>query len=240
MTTPTTPITGFGPDAVAAPDRRTLGRDQFLTLLVAQLRNQDPLSPLQPHEFAAQLAQFSSVEQLTQLNDAVALQNQATQMSAWLNQTAFSAALLGRQVVAEGNGVVIPTSGSASVLVDVGPGGGQATVRLLDEQGREVASRDLGTVGSGRQTLALPADLPPGTYTYEVTVTGPSGAEVAVTTYVTGVVDAVFFRDDGIVLRVGGVEVPLAGLAEIQPGPAGTTGAAGLGALRPFSPAWKD
>ena len=56
---------------VAGPSS-VLGKDEFLQLLVAQLRHQDPLSPMEGAEFAAQLAQFSSVEQLVSANDTLA------------------------------------------------------------------------------------------------------------------------------------------------------------------------
>ena len=68
----TTQIASATQRATGNPD---LGRDEFLQLLVAQLRNQDPTSPQEGHEFAAQLAQFSTVEQLTQLNATVAAQD---------------------------------------------------------------------------------------------------------------------------------------------------------------------
>lgn len=221
-------ITAVTPDASvvastppAAPRSTALGKNEFLRLLVTQLRNQDPLSPLQPHEFAAQLAQFASVEQLTQLNEGLASQLQAVQLDTLIGKTALGAALLGRTVVASDNQVEIPATGSAEIRVEIA-GPGQASLRLLDTSGTAVAVRDLGAVAAGRQTLTLPADLPPGSYRYELTVTAADGSAVPVTPYTAGPVTGVFFRDGQIVLRLGGLEVSLDTLAEIEPAPSST------------------
>ena len=217
-----------------AVDRRSLGKDQFLNLLVTQLKNQDPLSPLQAHEFAAQLAQFSSVEQLTQLNDAMAQQQQSLVLSTLLSKTSFSAALLGRQIVAVGDRVAIPADGAGRVRVEIGGAGGVATLHLRDASGNLVATRDLGPLPPGRQTLTLPSNLPQGTWTYDVTVKGADGKEVPATTYTMGVVDGVSFQDGRIVLRIGAIEIPLDDLAEVEPAATAAAPAASAGAGRPI------
>jgi flagellar basal-body rod modification protein FlgD len=71
--------------------RNTLGKDDFLRLLVVQLENQDPTSPLNDQEFIAQMAQFSALEQMTEMNRT--LSNIVT--NAKIN---LSYSLLGRQV----------------------------------------------------------------------------------------------------------------------------------------------
>jgi flagellar basal-body rod modification protein FlgD len=213
----TTAIGTYTGSASGTSSRTELDRDAFLRLLVTQLRHQDPLSPLQPHEFAAQLAQFSTVEQLTQVNEGLQQQLGVSQLVALLGKTSFSAALIGRYVVAEGNQVTIPASGQGQIRIEVGTGGGRGTLRLLDASGNEVATRDLGTLQGGRQTVALPADLPPGTYHYEVKVTGANDAVVPVTTYTSGSVSGVYFKDGQIVLRIGSMEVAVDALVEIEP-----------------------
>ncbi len=223
MITPTTSTSTPSTLTQAAQRSTALGKDDFLKLLVTQLRNQDPLSPLQPHEFAAQLAQFTSVEQLTQLNDGLTAQTQATQLAAMLSKTNFSAALLGRHVTAAGNQVEVPASGGASIRVDVSGTGGHAKLHLRDALGAELAVRDLGSIAPGLQDLALPQDIPPGTYSYELEVTGSDGKAAAVTSYVSGVVDKVFFKDGQIMLRIGTIEVPIDSVSEIEIGSSTST-----------------
>ena len=76
---------------------QALGKDEFFKMLIAQLKNQDPLNPLDGTAFSAQLAQFSSLEQLTNLNAALTAQNQ--NFASLLN--AQSVNLIGKEVTAE-------------------------------------------------------------------------------------------------------------------------------------------
>jgi flagellar basal-body rod modification protein FlgD len=211
--------------SAASANRTSLAKNDFLMLLVTQLKNQDPLSPLQPHEFAAQLAQFTSVEQLQELNAGVARQEESLAMATLLSKTSFSAALLGRKVVAAGDRVVIPASGSTQVKVEIGGAGGRAKLRLFDTSGREVATRELGALPPGRQTLTLPGDLSAGTYRYQIEVKGADDKAVNVTTYTTGIVDGISFLDGRIVLKIGTLEIALDDLAEIEPGATAATAA---------------
>lgn len=63
--------------AAARKPTDTLGKDQFLSILVTQLRNQDPMQPMQDKEFIAQMAQFTSVEQLMNMSGELALMRQS-------------------------------------------------------------------------------------------------------------------------------------------------------------------
>lgn len=198
-----------------------LGKNEFLTLLVAQLKNQDPLSPLQPHEFAAQLAQFTSVEQLTALNDAVATQSEMSQLVALLGKTTFGTSLIGKQVLAVDDQVSVSAAEQAQVKVEVGANGGAATLTLKDKTGRVVATRDLGNLPPGLQTLKLPADLPPGNYHYSIEVKGPGDTVVPVQTYTSGIVKGLVLKDGALMLQVGDLEVPLDYVTEIVSAPTG-------------------
>jgi flagellar basal-body rod modification protein FlgD len=205
-----------GPTApVQTPTTKaTMDKDDFLKLFVTQLRNQDPTSPLQPYELASQLAQFTSVEQLTNLNASLTKQLDAIAGSTLATQSSLGSSLIGRQVVTAGNQVTVPASGSGSVMIETAAQG-TGTLSLQDDAGNELASVLLGEVGAGRQTLTLPTGIPAGTYRYAVSVKGPAGSDIKVTTYTTGVVTGLEFQDGKPMLRLGNLSIPLDSLVEV-------------------------
>ena len=83
--------TGAAPDKLARVPMKTLGQDEFLQLLVVQMRNQDPLKPVSDTEFIAQMAQFSNLEQTKAMSSDIAKLRQSTAF----NQ---ATALMGKQV----------------------------------------------------------------------------------------------------------------------------------------------
>ena len=87
------PLTG-----AKGPSESQLGKDSFMRLLVNQLKNQDPLAPAQNEEMLAQLAQFSSLEQMTELNDNIVGLAVLQQSNALMSQLTSSSALIGQNV----------------------------------------------------------------------------------------------------------------------------------------------
>ncbi len=209
---PTSALNTPGPGGI-------LGKDEFLTLLVAQMRHQDPLSPMKGEELAVQLATFSSVEQLINLNQTMSNQEgmQLAIIEALNGSSALSA--IGKNVVALGNGVVIPEEGAPAPLqFVVGGQGGAATLRLFDSTGSEVYSQELGFAAAGRRSMEIGEmveDLPPGHYTYSVEVVDEKGDAVPVQTFTTGRVDGVRYGGSGPVLTSGQFEIPIGGIVEI-------------------------
>lgn len=209
---PTSALTMQGPGGV-------LGKDEFLKLLVAQMRHQDPLSPMKGEELAVQLAQFSSVEQLMNLNATMSAQQGLNGAIVEALNGNSAVAVIGKDVVALGDKLVIQEDAPPPNLVfSVGGAGGSAVLRVLDANGKVVASQDLGFVSGGRQSVTPGAEiseLEPGVYTYEVEVLDDSGAKVPVQTFSTGRVDGVRYGASGPVLTVGPLEIPLNAIAEI-------------------------
>ena len=196
-----------------------LGKDQFLKLLIAQLKNQDPMSPLQGDQMASQLAQFSSLEQLQQIN--ANLTGQQTSSSTLLGAVQSSAAIntIGHTVVAIGNQLQVGgANGATSVEATFGSAATKATLHIFNASGSEVGSQSLGSVGAGKQTFNLgkmTEKLAPGTYTYTIDATDGSGAAVAVQTYTTARIDGVSSGQNGLVLTAGGITIPYGSIVRI-------------------------
>jgi flagellar basal-body rod modification protein FlgD len=204
--------------AGALPSNASMGQDDFLKLLVAQMQNQDPTNPMQAQDLAAQLAQFSSLNQLVDINSTLSSQSTASQGIADAVNMNTATATLGRTVTATGNQVAITNGTAPTITADIGGSGGTATVTLLDANGNQVDSESLGGVNGGRQTLTLgpsAAGLTSGAYTYNLTVTDASGNPVSVTTYTVGRIDSLQATANGPVLTAGPLSIPFGSVVGI-------------------------
>lgn len=195
-----------------------MGKDQFVKLLVTEMQNQDPLNPMDGMQFASQLAQFSSVEQLQQLNSK--LDEEATNQLSMLSAVNGSVAVstFGREIVAVGNQLDVDGVKTPEAMFDSPVGGGMAKIHIYNAAGREVATVDAGKVDGGVQTVNLSRatkDLPEGTYTYDVDLTDEAGDVTNPTTYMKGRVDGIHYTPDGPVLTAGGLSIPFGAILKI-------------------------
>ena len=191
-----------------------LGQDTFLKLLTTQMMNQDPLSPMDNQQFLAQLASFSSVEQLVGLRSSI----DAVNMGITSMNNASMANLLGADVVAYGDGVHVPESGDLTLHYDASTAATSSQVTVYDENGRIVDSFDAGPLKDGEGEITWDAigtngsRLPEGNYTFSISATDSSGAAVDVQTMVVGTIDEMDFSSgfprpmvDGVPVNLGDV-----------------------------------
>jgi len=139
------------PSTTAKTD--TSGADRFLTLLVAQMKNQDPLNPLDNAQVTSQLAQINTVSGINQLNASV------TGLSAQYlqQQTMQAVSLVGRDVVVPGNRVAITSdTGTGGFTLD-GPAD-RVQLQVYDATGDSVGNLELGAAASGQHGFSWPAD----------------------------------------------------------------------------------
>ena len=222
----TTPVTNTGTAAPKSTDtgslagKAVLGKDDFLRILVTQLRNQDPLNPMEGTEFATQLAQFSSVEQLIQMGEAMTASTAATTELKLTAQTTLGATMVGRDVLLEGSKVTVDGDNPSRVTFDLGANAAEVTVRILDAKGKAVLTQDVGSLASGRRTVTLDTDkLADGTYSYDVVAKDAAAKAVTATPFTRGRVDGMAFSGGTISLRVNGTLVPMLDVIEVLAAP---------------------
>ena len=200
-----------------------LGRDDFLNLLVTQLQYQDPLNPMDSADFTAQLAQFSSLEQLTNMNEQ--LEALVTAQSNLNNSQAVS--YIGRTVLAEGNATFITDGDAEPLQIELEESAAEVYVGIYDDTGDLVSTLSTDAMAAGRGTIEWDGTdmdgnaLPDGDYWFEVTAVDSSGDEVEVSTLSSGQVSGVSFGDDGEAsLVVKGQSVSLDAIIEVIQGEA--------------------
>lgn len=204
-----------------ARDRQAMGKDQFLTLLVAQLKHQDPLAPMENQEFTSQMAQFSTVEQLFSVNDnLIALQ----QISASVNNTQ-ALTLIGKEIEAVGDSVHISGGRASSISFTLPSPADRVRVHILSPSGDVVRTIERGGMGTGNHDIDwdgrsyLGDALPDGLYTYSIDAITASGESIEADTYMRGIVEAISMEDGITYAIVGDKKIMMSDISEIrQPG----------------------
>jgi flagellar basal-body rod modification protein FlgD len=213
--TATTGTTGPATTAIKGKGKDVVDQAEFMKLLVTQLQNQDPLNPLDSANFSAQLAQFSSLEQLTQINQKLGAQSEG-------KVGRFEAVgFIGREVTGASLGIAVE-GGVATTLDYTLTQTGTVQAKIVNSNGQQVADVVLGSQGAGDYTLDLSKipdapKLDDGTYAVVVTQANPAGgAATPIDTYVTGRVTGVDLTHDTPVLLLGRRRLVLADVMEIK------------------------
>lgn len=189
--------------------RLTEDFDTFLTILTTQLQNQDPLSPLDTHEFTNQLVLFAGVEQQVSQTDLmkemIALEN--------AGQTTGAVSYLGTKVETEGSTFALEDDG-AELAYTLPTTASTAVIQIFDAQNTLVYMNNVPT-SSGKHAVQWDGtDLNgnpvlPGTYTFTVSAVDGNDATLDIPLSSTGTVTGVSFADGETVLDIGGIQVPL-------------------------------
>ncbi|MCK5126320.1 MAG: hypothetical protein KAR42_08685 [candidate division Zixibacteria bacterium] len=208
----------------AAPPKKEMGKDEFLQLLVAQLAHQDPTEPMKNEAFVAQLAQFSSLEQMENMNQSL------TDSLNWdylLSQTisnTMATSLIGRTVRADSSQVYLETAGAADIAVNLDRTTSEMTINIKDSNGnvvRSITERGMdkgdhvinwdGTDDSGVQVVS-------GMYTIEITALDGNGNKFTPSQFMEGKVKGIIYKDGYALLSINGQNIPLAAVNEVNEG----------------------
>jgi flagellar basal-body rod modification protein FlgD len=195
-----------------------LGQADFLLMMTQQLKNQDPVNPMDNGAFLAQLAQISTVQGLGELN------KKADQFlgSTSTDQALRGAALIGRQVEVPGNALTLGADGDASASINV-TGKGPVSVVVQDANGVPVRTLSLPAGASGSQQLRWDGRddagnrLPAGSYAFAASQVGGDGKPVTLDGTSNVTVESVSLGKDGVTLNLpGGQTVQLSQVQRIS------------------------
>jgi len=204
----------YGSESEPNVDVSQLGKNDFLKLLIAQLKNQDPLSPADNTEFIAQLAQFSTLEQMTLINA-----NLAKSLESNINMTeAVSNAMIinyfGKYVAAETDSFMCDGKSPVELQFDLDSAASWGKLEITDESGNVIRSVSLDAMEDGANFLEwdgitnMGVKAKSGVYKYSVELYDVLGNEVGVSQMVSGVVEGISYRNGVTQLNIGGVLVP--------------------------------
>jgi len=206
---------GFG--VPAATKKTELGQEDFLSLMMTQLKNQDPFKPLDSGEFLGQIAQFGTVSGLQ------GLQTKFDDLSSSLvsNQALQAAALVGKDALVESSKAPLFPGGVVDGALDVPAATSGATVEIRDATNQVVAHLELGAQPAGLARFEWDGitdsgkQAPPGVYNMVGSYFAGTKSTAA-TTLVYAPVASVVLGKDGFTVDVAGVgEIPFSQVREI-------------------------
>ncbi|MDR3044827.1 MAG: flagellar hook capping protein [Desulfovibrio sp.] len=204
MTTISSLASSTSTSSTTSSSGTTLDSDAFLQLLIAELQNQDPTNPTDSTEMINQIASFSTVEQLSALNDmATSIYDSLTAMS--LNS---AVSFIGQSVLAEGDDISKTDDSTTVVSFTLESDAETLTAHVYDSDGTIINSVSLGATDSGTYTFSWDGtnytgtEVANGTYSVVFEAYDEDGDSLEVSTMVAGTVSGVSVEDGTTVLTL--------------------------------------
>jgi flagellar basal-body rod modification protein FlgD len=204
------------------PSKSELGKDDFLHLMIEQMKHQDPMNPLDGTQFTAQLAQFSSLEQLSNMNELLNNSINANyQLIQAVNNT-MTATLIGKEIKIGNDTISYTGQDQTYIGYNLPADASKVTIKIYDENGALVKTIDDVPTSEGNHKIAWDFTddngdtVDPGSYTFSVEATAMNGEDsMVIDYYQIGVIEGIKFTENGTMLIVNGNEVPLGDVMEI-------------------------
>ena len=203
---------------VKAASDEAMGKDDFLKLLIAQLAAQDPLDPMGAQDFSAQLAQFSGLEQMTNVNTNLEI----IQKLETTSQNTSALNLIGKTVESHGNTFHHTANTSKTLSYSLASDAESIRIDIFDTTGSQVDMIKFGNQTQGTNKVSWDGFdkhgklLPEGTYSYTVKADNQAGTPIEVDTFSSGLVSEVVFGEDQAYAIVNGKELPISTIKRVS------------------------
>ena len=198
--------------------RNELGKDDFMKLMSAQLKYQDPVNPMKNEQMAAQLAQFSALEQMLNVNQTlekmVAGQKPSEHMMA--------ATLIGKRVTTDTTHFMLEKGGAPEIKFNLPDDTSGVNLAIVNNKGEVVREMELGEMAKGQQSIRWDGQngkaqaQPLGEYSYKVSAVDKAGKPLEIHAEATGLVTGVTFEAGKSLLIVDGKKIPVDQVGQIE------------------------
>jgi flagellar basal-body rod modification protein FlgD len=200
----------------------SIDKNGFLTLLIEQMKNQDPMSPMDSSQMSSQLAQFSTLEEIQNMSSLTESALQADLVLAQSINNTMAANLVGKGIKAVSDQVAIADGHANNLSFELEGLTGNVELTIRDSSGNEVRVIEAGAFENGEHSVSWDgrndqgAELANGNYTFEANVVDSDGNKTRVITYLLGNVDAVRYGAEGAQLLVGDLLINFGDVLEIR------------------------
>ena len=194
----------------------SLDAEDFFSLLIQKMQNQDPLEPMDDSEFISQITQFTTLEQMRGITSAVELMAAAQASST----NAQAVDMIGKSVVTGGNVISLTGEGGNKLKYSLGDNTTETTLTIYDQDGDVVMTKKLGSLSSGAHSYEWDGKdskgnaVDTGIYRYEISAKKADTA-VDVTNYSIFSIDGVDFSGSSVLLKSVEIEIPVRKVKEI-------------------------
>ncbi len=201
-----------------------LGKDDFLKMLTAQMRYQNPLEPMKDQEFIGQMTQFSSLEQLQNLNETMTTSSQWNMLLSQTINNTMATSLIGKTVTADASVTAVSSERTSPINFNSAGFALSGVVSIFDAEGTIVRTIPLSQLQGGEHSISWNGkdnngnDLAAGNYGYSVDLRDPQGNAVSAAGFNKGLVTGVDYIDGQAYLLIEGGMIPLASVRTVSGG----------------------
>jgi flagellar basal-body rod modification protein FlgD len=198
-------------------NKNEMGKDDFVKLMSAQLKYQDPMSPLKNEEMAAQLAQFSALEQMMNVNQNLEKMTAGQKPQ----ENIIAASLIGKRIQTDTSRLQMTKGGTPEIKFELPSDADAVNVSVVDAKGEVVRELELGAMGKGVQALRWDGkniksqEQPVGEYTFKVSAVA-EGKPIQISTSMSGLVSGVVFEGGRPLLMVDDKKIALDTVGKIE------------------------
>lgn len=210
---------------VATGSQKVLGKDDFLQLLVTKLRYQDPMDPMSDGDYIAQLAQFSTLEQMNNISNGITTSNEWDFLQMQSLNNVMATGLIGKDVKANYQGFYVDHEGESNINYTLDEYANEVNFVIKNTSGTVVANLTQNDVESGTNTINWDGTdtqgnwVEEGFYYVEATATSIAGNSFTPSLSLVGKVESVIYHNGSAFLYVNGTEIPLGDITAVgEPG----------------------